>query len=134
MFVLESTYDGAGTIVDAKYMKNNEAAADGETFKFDTGRLTKASTSDYPDYIGIQKVAAGTDKLVEVIAVRADQVWVADYVTASTNAPAVGATHCIDGDGLNVDADKTADGSSVAGKAFIVSVDTANKKCRVRFK
>jgi len=59
---------------------------------------------------------------------------VADYVTASTNAPAVGATHCIDSDGLNVDADAVKDASEVAGKAFIVSVDTANKKCRVRFK
>lgn len=134
MFVLESTYDGAGTVVEVLLMKDSEAAADGETFKFDTGRLTKASTSDYPDYIGIQKVAAGTSKPVEVIAVRPDQVWLADYVTATTNAPAVGATHCIDSNGLNVDADATADNSSVAGKAFIVSVDTAKKKCRVRFK
>lgn len=133
MFVLESTYDGAGTIVETLLMKNNEAAAVGETFKFDTGRLSKASTSDKPVYIGIQKVAAGTNKTVETIAVRPDQVWVADYVTASTNAPAIGATHCIDGDGLNVDADATADNSSVAGKVFIISVDTAKKKCRCKF-
>lgn len=133
MFVLESTYDGAGTVVEVLLMKNNEAAAVGEAFKFDTGRLSEASGSDKPVYIGIQEVAAGTSKPVEVIAVRPDQVWLADYVTASTNAPAVGATHCIDSNGLNVDADATADTSSVAGKAFIVSVDTAKKKCRCRF-
>jgi hypothetical protein len=133
MFALESTYDGAGTVVEVLLMKDNEAAANGETFKFDTGRLSKASGSDKPVYIGIQEVATGTSKPVEVIAVRPDQVWLADYVTASTNAPAVGATHCIDSNGLNVDADATADISSVAGKAFIVSVDTAKKKCRCRF-
>ncbi len=133
MFVLESTYDGAGTVVEVLLMKDNEAAADGETLKFTSGKLTKASTSDSPAYISIQKVAAGTNKTVESIAVRPDQVWLADYVTATTNAPAVGATHCIDSNGLNVDADATADTSSVAGKALIVSVDTAKKKCRCRF-
>jgi hypothetical protein len=133
MFVLESTYDGAGTVVEVLFMKNNEAAAVGETFKFDTGRLSKASTSDKPVYIGIQNVTAGTSKPVEAVAVRPDQVWLADYVTATTNAPAVGATHCIDANGLNVDADAVKDTSDVAGKALIVSVDTAKKKCRCRF-
>ena len=133
MFVLESTYDGAGTVVEVLPLTNDEAAAVGETFKFSSGKLTKASTSDKPVYIGIQKVAAGTNKTVETIAVRPDQVWLADYVTANTNAPAVGATHCIDADGLNVDADKTKDISQVAGKATIISVDTAKKKCRVKF-
>lgn len=133
MFVLESTYDGAGTVVEVRPLTDSEAAAVGETLKFTSGKLTKASTSDKPAYIGIQKVAAGTNKVVEAIAVRSDQVWVADYVTATTNAPAVGATHCIDGDGLNVDADKTKDASEVAGKVTIISVDTAKKKCRCKF-
>jgi hypothetical protein len=133
MFVLESTYDGAGTIVEVKPLTDNEAAAVGEGFKFSSGKLTKASVSDKPAYIGIQKVAAGTNKTVEAISVRQDQVWLADYVTASTNTPAVGATHCIDANGLKVDADKTKDTSEVAGKATIISVDTAKKKCRVKF-
>lgn len=133
MFVLESTYDGAGTVVEVLPLSTSEAAAVGETFKFSSGKLTKASASDKPAYIGIQKVAAGTNKTVEAISVRQDQVWLADYVTASTNTPAVGATHCIDGYGLNVDADATADSNSVAGKVFIISVDTAKKKCRCKF-
>jgi len=55
-------------------MKNNEAAADGETFKFDTGRLTKASTSDYPDYIVFKRWRREPTNSLRVIAVRADQV------------------------------------------------------------
>ena len=135
MFVLESTYDGAGTVVEVLPLTNDEAAAVGETFKFTGGKLTKASTTTKPAYIGIQKVAAGTGNNVEAIAVRADQVWLADYTSTASPVvpPAVGATHCIDADGLNVDADATADSSSVAGKATIISVDTAKKKCRVKF-
>ena len=135
MFVLESTYDGAGTVVEVLPLTNDEAAAVGETFKFSSGKLTKASVSDKPAYIGIQKVVAGASNNVEAIAVRADQVWLADYTSTANPVvpPAVGATHCIDADGLNVDADKTKDTSQVAGKATIISVDTAKKKCRVKF-
>ena len=48
MFVLESTYDGAGTVVEVLPLTNDEAAAVGETFKFSSGKLTKASASDKP--------------------------------------------------------------------------------------
>jgi hypothetical protein len=128
MFVLESTYDGAGTIVEVKPLTDNEAAAVGEGFKFGSGKLTKAGTTTKPAYIGIQKVDAGTGNNVEAIAVRADQVWVADYASATTNVPAVGGKYAMDANSVKVDADTTTN-----GVVTIISVDTAKKKCRCKF-
>jgi hypothetical protein len=128
MFVLESTYDGAGTILEVLPLTDSEAAAAGETFKFSSGKLTKAATTDKPAYIGIQKVAAGTGKTVECVAVRPDQVWIGDYTSASTNVPAIGAKYVLDSTGLKVDADTTTNGI-----ATIISADTAKAKCRCKF-
>lgn len=130
MFVLESTYDGAGTIVEVKPLTDNEAAAVGETFKFTSGKLTKASTTTKPAYIGIQKVDAGTGNNVEAIAVRADQVWLADYTSTANPVvpPAVGSKYALDSNGLNINAAST-DGTP----ATVISVDTAKAKCRVKF-
>lgn len=130
MFVLESTYDGAGTVVEVLPLTNNEAAAVGETFKFTSGKLTKASTTTKPAYIGIQKVAAGTGNNVEAIAVRADQVWLADYTSTANPVvpPAVGSKYALDSNGLNINAAST-DGTP----ATVISVDTAKAKCRVKF-
>ena len=126
MFVLESTYDGAGTVVEVLSLSTGEAAAVGETFKFSSGKLTKASVSDKPAYIGIQKVVAGASNNVEAIAVRADQVWLADYT--STASPAVGSKYALDSNGLNINA-----ASTNGTPATVISVDTAKKKCRVKF-
>ena len=130
MFVLESTYDGAGTIVEVKPLTDNQAAAVGETFKFTSGKLTKASTTTKPAYIGIQKVAAGAGNNVEAIAVRADQVWLADYTSTANPVvpPAVGSKYALDSNGLNINAAST-DGTP----ATVISVDTAKAKCRVKF-
>ena len=130
MFVLESTYDGAGTVAEVLPLTNDEAAAVGETFKFTSGKLTKASTTTKPAYIGIQKVAAGTGNNVEAIAVRADQVWLADYTSTASPVvpPAVGSKYALDSNGLNINA-ASADGTP----ATVISVDTAKKKCRVKF-
>jgi hypothetical protein len=130
MFVLESTYDGAGTIVEVKPLTDNEAAAVGETFKFTSGKLTKASTTTKPAYIGIQKVAAGTNKAVETIAVRSDQVWLADYTSTANPVvpPAVGSKYALDSNGLNINA-----ASTNGTPATVISVDTAKAKCRVKF-
>ena len=126
MFVLESTYDGAGTVVEVLSLSTGEAAAVGETFKFSSGKLTKASVSDKPAYIGIQKVVAGASNNVEAIAVRADQVWLADYT--STASPVVGSKYALDSNGLNINA-----ASTNGTPATVISVDTAKKKCRVKF-
>ena len=126
MFVLESTYDGAGTVVEVLSLSTDEAAAVGETFKFSSGKLTKASVSDKPAYIGIQKVVAGASNNVEAIAVRADQVWLADYT--STASPVVGSKYALDSNGLNINA-----ASTNGTPATVISVDTAKKKCRVKF-
>ena len=130
MFVLESTYDGAGTVVEVLSLSTGEAAAVGETFKFSSGKLTKASVSDKPAYIGIQKVAAGTGNNVEAIAVRADQVWLADYTSTASPVvpPAVGSKYALDSNGLNINA-----ASTNGTPATVISVDTAKKKCRVKF-
>ncbi len=130
MFVLESTYDGAGTIVEVKPLTDNEAVAVGETFKFTGGKLTKASTTTKPAYIGIQKVAAGTGNNVEAIAVRADQVWLADYTSTANPVvpPAVGSKYALDSNGLNINA-----ASTNGTPATVISVDTAKAKCRVKF-
>jgi hypothetical protein len=130
MFVLESTYDGAGTVVEVLPLTNDEAAAVGETFKFSSGKLTKASTTTKPAYIGIQKVAAGTGNNVEAIAVRADQVWLADYTSTASPVvpPAIGSKYALDSNGLNINAAST-DGTP----ATVISVDTAKAKCRVKF-
>lgn len=130
MFVLESTYDGAGTIVEVKPLNDNEAVVVGETLKFTSGKLTKASTTTKPAYIGIQKVAAGTGNNVEAIAVRADQVWLADYTSTANPVvpPAVGSKYALDSNGLNINAAST-DGTP----ATVISVDTAKAKCRVKF-
>ena len=126
MFVLESTYDGAGTVVEVLSLSTSEAAVVGEALKFTSGKAAKASTTTKPAYISIQKVAAGANKTVEAIAVRADQVWLADYT--STANPAVGAKYALDANGLNINAAST-DGTP----ATVISVDTAKKKCRVKF-
>lgn len=130
MFVLESTYDGAGTVVEVLPLTNDEAAAVGEAFKFTSGKATKASTTTKPAYIGIQKVAAGTNKTVEAIAVRSDQVWIADYTSTASPVvpPAKGSKYALDANGLNINAAST-DGTP----ATVISVDTTKAKCRIKF-
>lgn len=130
MFVLESTYDGAGTVVEVLPLTNEEAVAVGETLKFSSGKATKASTTTKPAYVSIQKVEAGTNKTVEAIAVRADQVWIADYTSTASPVvpPAVGAKYALDANGLNINA-----ASTNGTPATIISVDTAKAKCRVKF-
>lgn len=126
MFVLESTYDGAGTIIETKTLGTTDTAADGQGFKFSSGKLTKAGATTKPAYISAQKATAG--KSIHCVAVRSDQVWVADYVTATTNDPVVGTKYAMDSDSLNVNADATEN-----GVVTVISVDTAKKKCRVKF-
>ena len=109
MFVLESTYDGAGTVVEVLSLSTSEAAVVGETLKFTSGKAAKASTTTKPAYISIQKVAAGANKTVEAIAVRADQVWLADYTSTANPVvpPAVGSKYALDSNGLNINAAST---------------------------
>ena len=125
-FRLESTYDGAGTVVDVVPLTDSEAASVGEAVVFSSGKVTKAGATATPQAVVIQNVVAGTGKTVEVVRVRQDQVFLADYVGTAT--PLVGAKYAIDATGLNVDADVTD-----SGKVEIVSVDATKKQVRCKF-
>ena len=127
MFVLESTYDGAGTIVENSIlMTDSESGAMGEAVVVTAGRLTKAAATAAPQYILKKKTVAGFDVATEYIKTREDQVFLADYTGA---APTVGAkVYRIDSTGLKVDGDQ-----SSGGKVIILSVDTAKTKCRISF-
>ena len=122
MFILESTYDGAGTIVETGII-DNEAGAVGEVVKIASGKLTKCGADDTPAGVLIKATPSGTNLETEFIRVRRDQVWLADY---TGTAPVVGAVYGIDSNALLIDTNN-ADG----GNWEVVSVDTAKAKCRV---
>ena len=122
MFILESTYDGAGTIVETGII-DGEAGAVGEVVKIASGKLTKCGTDDTPAGVLIKATPSGTNLETEFIRVRRDQVWLADY---TGTAPVVGAVYGIDSSALLIDTNN-ADG----GNWEVVSVDTAKAKCRV---
>lgn len=121
MFKLESTFDGAGTIIETALMTDNEAGAVGEVMKFALGKLTKAGADDTPEAILIKKTAAGTGVATEFVRVRRDQVWLADY---TGTAPAVGTVYGLDSTGLLIDTANTENGDWK-----VISVD--GTKCRV---
>ena len=121
MFKLESTFDGAGTIIETALMTDNEAGAVGEVVKFSSGKLTKAGADDLPEGVLIKATKAGTSVTTEFIRVRRDQVWLADY---TGTAPAVGTVCGLDATGLLIDTANT-DG----GDWKVISVD--GTKCRV---
>lgn len=127
MFNLESTYDGAGTVVEnSVLMTDSEAGAVGEAMVVTSGRLTKAAATVTPQYILKKKTTAGTDVATEYIKVREDQVFLADY---TGTAPTVGVkTYRIDSTGLLVDGAQNS-----GGKVIILSVDTTKTKCRISF-
>lgn len=126
MFKLESTLDGAGTVIFGAFMTDSEAGADGEAVVFSGGRLTKCAASSAPQGILIKDTDAGTDVETEYVPVRRDQIFLADY---SGTAPVVGTkTYQLTADGLSVDGN-----TSTGGKVEIVSVDTSAGKCRVKF-
>ncbi len=126
MFVLESTLDGAGTIVETGLMTNSEAGANGEAVKFSSGKLTKCDVDDAPQAILIKTTSSGTNVVTEFIRIRRDQIWLADY---TGTAPVVGVgTYGFDSTAKRVDGDNTS-----GGEIEIVSVDTTKSKCRVKF-
>jgi hypothetical protein len=131
MFILESSLDGAGTIITNQILvKNTEAVANGEALVAASGRLTKCTATGVPQFVAAQTVAAGTDKQIDYIVVRREQTYLADISgSAATLAGAVGTkTACITADGLAVDA-----AALTGGNVEVVSVDTVKNKARVRF-
>lgn len=125
MFVLESTYDGAGTIPETALMTNSEAGTYGEVVKFSSGRLTKCGVDDTPVGVLAKTTAAGTDVETEFIRVRTDQVWLADY--DGITPPTVGGVYGLDSTGLKIDPTNTSDGDWE-----VISVDSTKGKCRVK--
>jgi hypothetical protein len=123
MFILESTYDGAGTIPETAGITDSEAGAVGEVMKFSSGKLTKAGADDAPEAVLIKATGAGTGVTTEFIRVRRDQVFVADY---TGTAPVVGAAYGHDSTALLIDGDNTS-----GGEWIVKSVDTTKTKCRV---
>jgi len=129
-FILESTYDGAGTIIENELMMtDSEAGVKGEAVKAVSGRLTKAATTDAPEFILAKTTAAGTDVETEYIRVRRDQVFLADVVGTIANIAEGDNAVEISDDGLFVNAD----GANTAGRIIIHSIDTVNNKARVSF-
>ena len=127
MFILESTYDGAGTIVEnTLLMTDAEAGARGEAMVAASGKLTKCGATAIPQYVLNKTTAAGTSVAQEYISVREDQIFLADY---TGTAPVVGTKgYQIDATGLLVNG-----ALSTGGQVEIVSVDTTKSKCRVKF-
>lgn len=126
-FILESTLDGAGTIIeDSILMTDSEAGTAGEAMVITSGKLTKAAATVKPQAVLAQTTTAGTSKATSYIRVRNDQVFLADY---TGTAPVVGVkTYRIDTTGLLVDGAQAS-----GGKVEILSVDTTKTKCRVKF-
>lgn len=126
-FKLESTLDGAGTILeDAIMMTDLEAGADGEAMVITSGRLTKAGATVKPQAILAQTTTAGTSVSTSYVRVRDDQVFKVGYTGA---APTVGIkVYRLDSTGLLVDGDQNS-----GGKVEILSVDTTTTTCRVKF-
>lgn len=131
MFILESTYDGVGTLIETQYqMTNSEAGAYGQAAVLTAGRLTKAGATVTPQFILIKATTAGTNVATECIRIRNDQVWLADVsgtATISAINPGI-KTATISTDGLTINSDLLA-----TGLAEVVSKDTAKNKVRVRF-
>jgi len=137
MIVLESSYDGSGTITDNKIlMADAEAGAQGEAVIATAGRLTKSAVTSLPQFILIGNTAAGVNVKTNYIRVREDQVWLADIAgvgTVAANAALVLAAigtqvACLDVTGTKVDS-----ALLTTGKVEIVSVDTVKGKARIKF-
>ena len=131
MITLESTDDGAGTIVrNDILMTDSEAGTYGEGVVATSGRLTKVAATAAPQMILHKTTASGTDVATEYIDVRRDQIWLVDISgTASLVAAAIGAKVVrLDSTGLKIDASNL-----TGGKCEIISVDTVTSKARVRF-
>lgn len=131
MFTLESSLDGAGTIIsDRILMTNSEAVTNGEALVATAGRLTKCGATAVPQFISSQTKAAGTDSQISYIPVRRDQTFLADISgSAATLAGVIGSkTVSISSDGLKVDA-----AALTGGCCEIVSVDISKNKARIRF-
>ncbi len=133
MIKLESTLDGAGTIVENDIlMTDSEAGAVGEAVVATSGRLTKAAATVAPTFILTKKTTAGTNVATEYVRVREDQVFTAD-ITGTAGAAAVAAAIGskavrIDSNGTGIDSDQL-----TGGKVIIMSVDTAKSKARIKF-
>lgn len=134
MFLLESTFDGAGTIVEnAILMTDAEAGAAGEMVTVSgTGKLTKAAVTALPNAFLIKTTAAGTSVATEYVRVRTEeQIFLADFVNTAANLYVGAKGVCLDATGLNVDAGVGAITSG--GKIEILWFDSVKKKARVRF-
>ena len=133
MIILESTYDGAGTIIEnALLMTNAEAGAAGEATTITSQRLTKTAIASSPDVILIKTTAAGTNIATEYIRVRhSNQIFVAD-VTGTIANLAVGLKDVkLDVTGANIDAGTVS--VTTGGKIEILSIDTSKSKARIKF-
>lgn len=131
MFLMESSLTGAATVVDNRILvKDAEAISKGEALVAAAGRLTKCGATAAPQFIALQSSTAGTNKQIDYMVVRKDQTFLADIAgTASLVAAVTGAkVVSMDATGLKVDS-----AALIGGAIEIVSVDTANSKCRVRF-
>lgn len=132
MFILESTDDGAGTIVrNDILMTDSEAGLYGEGVVATSGRLTKVAATAAPQMILKKATAASTNVATEYVDVRRDQIWLADITNgaASLVAAVIGSKAVrVDAAGTGIDA-----GALTGGACEIISVDTVTSKARVRF-
>jgi len=131
-FILESTDDGAATIVRNEIpMTDSEAGLYGEGVVATTAALTKVAATAAPQFILKKATAAGTGVATEYVAVRRDQIWLADITNgaASLVAAVIGNKVIrVNAAGTGIDA-----GALTGGKCEIISVDTVTSKARVRF-
>ena len=106
---------------------NAESYVIGETLKLSSGAVTKASGTNVPTYICVEKKTAVTGDEVACVLIEHNQEY--ETVTSADGALTVGGKYTIDSDGLKITATSTSGVAEVV-KAFGT---TSGSKVIVRF-
>lgn len=124
-FVPVKSMDGASDPFEYGLMTNSEAVVLGETLKYTSGRLTKASGTDTPEVIALASAGAGTD--VRIPFVRLDDQREFEVKSSATVAATlIGSKVTIGSDGLTVTATTT------SGVFLVSATDGATTNSTVR--
>lgn len=129
MFAFRKTNNTAVAVPGTILMPatNAESYVIGEALKLSSGAVTKASGTNVPEYICVEKKTAVTGDKVACVLIERNQEY--ETVTSADGALTVGVKYTIDSDGLKVTA------TSTSGVAEVVRADgtTSGSKVVVRF-
>lgn len=109
MFKFYSTNAPKSQLIEELLVTDNEAIAVGELLKISSGKLTKASGTDKPEFVSVGIREAGTNVVAPVVRLMENDIYQTELSAApAENATlAVGDTVTISADGLKATATKT---------------------------